>query len=203
MVKCPGCGTEVSHSAAMCYACGAKLDNPFNLNCAQKDLFKKANDEMDNENWPKAIEYYSQLTALRPEISHFPICIGMAYAFQDKKTEAWDYYSKAIKAGRENEEPWQVRLEFALGEEDNSYLKMHIDEYIGQFGQSSEQLLKLANSIFLVSNKHNDTVAGLCQRILNLDPGNRKAMKLKDKAEKKPGLLSKLFSDKGQEPSGF
>jgi len=192
MVKCPNCGTDVPNTAVMCYACGDKLDDPFNLDSKQASLFKEANNAMDNENWTKAIEHYSQLIELRPDVSHFLICMGIAYAFLDKNDTTWECYTKAIKIKPSDEEPWEMRLEFSL-EAPGHYLQSHIHEYIEQFGGSSNSLFKLAEAIDLVSNKHNNIVLDLCKKILNQDPENKKAIKLMRKIEKGPGLFSRLF----------
>lgn len=192
MVKCPGCGTDVAIDAAMCYACGEELGNPFNLDDAQRALFDKANREMDGDNWEGAIGYYLELVRLRPDVGHFFSCIGMAYAFQDKSAEAWDYYSKAIAAEPGNDDHWQTRLEFAL-EAGPERLEEHMDGYLRHFSQSTDAKLRLAESILLVSSKHNEVALKLCRQVLDMEPENKQALKLRKRLEKGPGLFSRMF----------
>lgn len=182
----------VAWNAPMCYACGAIIDNPFKLDTGQKSLFTQANDAMDREEWAKAAEFYDHLIKLRPDVSHFLSCAGVAYAFLDNKEKAWERHSRAIAVKPADEDVWQTRLEFAA-EEVGPYLQIHIDEYIRYHKGSSESLAGLADSLFTVSKQHNAIVIDLCNKALNMDPENKIAMKLKKRIQKGPGFFSKLF----------
>lgn len=182
-IPCPNCGTRIDMSATMCYACGARNDNPLGLDAEQMELFSKASKAMDNGDSAKALEYYDRLLELRPEISHLWTCKAIAHAMLDNKPEAWNNYTKAIRVDPSNPEPWKVRFEFAV-ENFRDKMDTHIEEYFEQFGRSIESLINMAEDIILLSPGDISIAIEYLDAVLNPDPKNKRAKKLMRKARK-------------------
>ena len=151
-----------------------------------KVILEKAEEAMMNSNWTVAASEYDRILSERPDISHFWICKGLALSFLGRTDETWDCLCRAIEAEPNNEEPWQVRLEFSVDEE-GDYLRKHLEAYFGKFGNGPEQALVLADKIFTLSNSRNmryQIALGLCDRVLATEPKNKRARKLSKQIQK-------------------
>lgn len=155
----------------------------------QRELFLRGKKAHGLREWQGALDAFRGLLELRSDLTYVWVMRGVCEALLGQEDPAWDSLSEAVRREPDRMFCWNARIEmvFNMMPPRNDLFRRHVEEFFSRHALERYEgplLVRMA----MENYKDPELAVWMCDQTLAVDPGNKKALKLRKKAAKRAGL---------------